>query len=629
MCGIIGIFRRQGIRQGDEQALDCGMEQMARRGPDGEGRHRTPQVLLGHRRLAILDVSQGRQPWVDDASGVVLCYNGELYNFRELREELKSEGHVFRTDCDTEVLLAAYLQWGAECLHRLEGIFAFALLDPRRERLWLVRDRFGIKPLYYAKIADGLVFASSVAALLAFPEVGRRWDPAALVHYFLTIRTTLGEQTLLRQVCSLEPGRELRIGLGDGRWERRIYWSLPRLAASQKEQVSDLQQCARTVRERLDATVGRQLISDVPVGGFLSGGIDSSILMAAVLRHRTEGFGACSVGYPRSQYNEWNHVRRASDFHGVDCRELALREEDFRTDWEELIRFKGLPLSTPNEVPIRKLAESFGEQYTVALTGEGADEIFGGYAGPTFCAYDYERSLGREGGIAEPALQRAYGTSRFSGRQDHFFRVNSWIDLERQKRELPGLHAADAERTVLDWYAERFEETAACSTFDAYLHLHVRVNLEGLLNRLDSSTMYASVEGRVPFTDTETAAWVFSLPDEVKMALCDDIPAHERHWRTSFDLIGRDAVETKRLLRMAYADRVDRRILERRKVSFPVPFQEWMEGPLLEPSRSLLRESAVVSHLRGPGKGLERIDGMMGWPMLNLALMEKIWKVTI
>lgn len=619
MCGIIGMVRCGGITEAQKGGLERGLSRLGRRGPDGEGRHEEAGVWLGHRRLAILDPEAGAQPLRDEGTGVVLTYNGELYNFRELREELERHGAVFGTDCDTEVLLRAYLHWGRDCLCRLEGIFAFGLWDPRTGGLWLVRDRLGVKPLYYAESCDGLAFASSVAGLLELPLTGRRVDRVALAHYLLTIRSTLGSRTLVEGIRTLEPGMELWRPLA-GPAEVRRYWKLPVVPAGEKA-VGSVAEWAGEAAKRLDRVVGRQLVSDVPVGSFLSGGVDSSILMSSILRQQGEGFAAYSIGYDREGYHEWDSVREAGRFHGVEVEEVHLPEADFGGDWEELVWFKGLPLSTPNEVPIRRLAERFKERFTVAMTGEGADELFGGYGGPTFCAFDYDRACQGKGAIDAAALQRGYATTAFAGRLDHFFRVNSWIGPGRQ-RELFGGLEAEAGEAVLNWYGSRLEETACCSTLDAYLHLHIRVNLEGLLNRLDSSTMYGSVEGRVPFTDPELAAWLVQLPDSAKMALRGGLPKAGIRQRTSFELNAEGWLETKRLLRKGFAGRVPPRILQRPKMSFPVPFREWLEGDLQEWASHLLADSQLIRGLCG-GQPVDRKDGMLTWPVMNLALWER------
>lgn len=622
MCGIVGVLAERPLREEGRESLAEATRSLARRGPDGEGLYVEGNLGLGHRRLAILDPDQGRQPWVDPASGVALTYNGEIYNFRSLRGRLEGKGHRFQTDCDTELLVRAYLEWGTDCLQVFSGMFAFALYDPRRGGIWLVRDRLGIKPLYYYPGKDGLIFASSLKALMTFPEVPRRLDGEAAWHYFRTIRTTLRNKTLLSGVYSLEPGTHFWWAPGEGIPRAEPYWELPACSPEEKLAVS-FEDAVETTRERLEAAIREQLVSDVPVGGFLSGGLDSSILAALVSNGRTASFGTFSTGYRRHGYNEWIYAREASTSLGVAHEEVALEEADYFDQWNWLIEEKGQPLSTPNEIPIFKLAEAFGRQFTVALTGEGADEVFGGYTGPTYSALDFDRSRGRHGSMDGGALSRWYGCSGFATRMDHYFRVNSWLPEERLREILNASWIPAVEGDpVRAYYQSFFDRYSRCSTFDAYLRIQLRTNLEGLLSRLDTSTMAAGVEGRVPFTDHRLVEWVFSLPDDFKMAVRPGLDWKALRERTSFELVGEGLVLSKRLLREGYREIVPPSVLERQKMSFPVPFLEWFADEADHPMQQVIRENRGSCGLLSenlPTEMTER-DPMLGWPLANLCL---------
>lgn len=627
MCGIIGIFGNEAIEQHDRESVESGARAMALRGPDGEGFHEGPGYYFGHRRLAILDPRSGHQPWVDQATGVVLTYNGEIYNFGELRARLQSRGHRFLSSCDTELLVRAYVEWGRDCLSRFTGMFAFALLDPREDAIWLVRDRLGVKPLYY-QFSGQLRFASSIKALFAFPEIDRVMDRSALWHYLRTIRTSLEKQSLIRDVFTLEPGQALWWRRSKSAPEIKNYWKLP--AHSQKGmQLCDFDTAVEETRARVDAAVRSQLISDVPLGGFLSGGLDSSVMTSAAITGGSNQFGTYSVGYEENGFNEWTFVREAAEYYGVSNEEIHLSGDDYLKDWEWLISEKGLPLSTPNEVPIWHLAKSFRSRFTAALTGEGADEVFGGYVGPAFCATDYDRANGRLGPVEEDALIRGYGTNRFESRCHHFFHVNSWLTRNRLADLIePSFLPAAPHDPVTEYYGRLFRETETRTTFDAYLRVHLRVNLEGLLGRLDSSTMAASVEGRVPFTDHSLVEYLFSLPDTFKMSLARGTAWRDVRSKNSFEIAGARLVESKRLLRSAYRDRVCGSILRRDKMSFPVPFGDWFQTILADPYRAHLGESAGLATLfpapiRLALQSSSEPDPMVAWPLMNLAIWQR------
>lgn len=634
MCGIVGFYRKEGVRDDDRAGLEKAMESLKYRGPDASGIWVGETVVLGHTRLAIIDPESGQQPWYDPDSKVALSYNGELYNHRELRTELEGKGYRFRTQCDTEVLFHAYAEWGRSCLARLRGIFAFALVDCGKKRLWLVRDRLGVKPIYYRLGPASLSFGSSLAAILSMEEEAPRWCPAAVAHYLMTARPELGKQTIFESIHNVEPGTFLWVDLDSLAMETERYWSLPALSPEAKVDDS-LETATGKVVDLLDKSFREQrLSSDVPVGTFLSGGLDSAILCGSLSREGA-ALTAYSVGYEREHYNEWAAMERTARRCGVNWTSIRAAEAHFWDDCDALIRHRGGPLTTPNEMPIFRMAQAFGQDCKVTLTGEGADEIFGGYTGPTFSAFDYDRSRGAGGGVSEQALLRAYGQSQFSSRSEHFLLANTWL----QRGDLAGLmphfvSAGGGVDEVEAWYSAQFASLHKLSTFDAYLHLHARVNLEALLNRLDSSTMRASVEGRVPFTDHRIAEYLFSLPDDYKMRLSPIVAKQSRRSMNVFELDHAGAIETKRLLRRGYAGLVDPEILRRRKVSFPVPFVELLGGALKPQLTATLKEAPGLAGLLTGGRDLSALlEGagvkapLLSWLLMNLALTEQRWGV--
>jgi asparagine synthase (glutamine-hydrolysing) len=634
MCGIVGVYSRQGLMENDHAIISRALDILRYRGPDASGVWSDNRVLIGHTRLAIIDPACGQQPWLEAGSRVVLSYNGELYNYLELRRMLESKGYAFRTNCDTEVLFYAYAEWGESCLEKLRGIFAFAVMDPANDCLWLVRDHLGVKPLYYQRTPARLSFASSLAAILTMQAEAPRWWQPAVAHYLMTSRTEIGNATLFQGVHNLEPGTFLRLALSSGEVITKRYWNLPKVTAADKPEAPIATAKARVV-DLLDQSCREQLLSsDVPVGAFLSGGLDSAILCDS-LRQEGAALTAYSIGYARDHYNEWPAMARTAERCGLNWVQVQATEEGFWEDCKALIAHKGGPLATPNEVPIYRMAEAFGKDCKVTLTGEGADEIFGGYSGPTFSAFDYDRSLGADGGVCSKALMRAYGKSQFQSRSEHFLLANSWLQPTELNRLFPGLDKdQNGLSAVESWYQDFFSGVKELTTFDAYLHLHARVNLEALLNRLDSSTMRASIEGRVPFTDHRIAEYLFTLPDHYKMRLSSVINSQQRASMNVFELDQAGAIETKRLLREAYVGRVDAEILARRKVSFPVPFMELLEGNLNPNLQAALSEAPALTSLLGATKGLMQSledagtkKPLLAWLLLNLALTEKQWQV--
>ena len=636
MCGIIGSYDPKGTVEVPEVGIRAGMDLMAARGPDGSGVHLAPGLAFGHRRLAVISPDDGQQPFVDSDTGKVVVFNGEIFNYPVLRKHLAGRGRVFRTTSDVEVLLRAWEEWGEGCLERLVGMFAFAAYDPATRRILVARDRLGVKPLFYSTFGGRLMFASTCAALRCFEGVGDVIDPAAVSHYLTTIRTSFGSRTLFKDIQTLLPGEFIVASPESPAGTVRRYWDIEAIPPRDKTSPG-VDEAAGEARALLEEAVSGQLISDVPLGGFLSGGLDSSIIASLAGELTCGNYHAYSVGYERDAYNEWDFVRTAASHFGMQCREIMLNEQDFPGTWTRLIRSKGLPVSTPNEIGIYHLAASLRQDYTVALSGEGADEIFGGYTVPYFSAYDYDRARRQPLGKDEPpdetdtAMRRLYGRSHLICRPDHYLLVNSWIPFNIKRRLLGDQtwQRLSGDEEIFSYYEDWFDRLAACSTFDSYMHVHARVNLEGLLSRVDSSTMAASVEARVPFTDHRIVEYAFSLPDSYKMNWCNE-DAQRSSKRLNVAEIDRDGlVESKVLLRRAFAKEVPRSILERRKVSFPVPFREEMPAWLTQ----LPEEISSSPFLDGffDKRRVDQLfrnannqsDAMYLWPIVNLCLWQR------
>ncbi len=637
MCGIAGMFFNCAKGPVSEPDMSSALGRLARRGPDGQGISRGRGWVFGHRRLAVIDLKGGVQPF--EAPGGVLTYNGELYNYRELRDQLRAAGQVFTTASDTEVLLKSWLFWGPDCLKRFNGMFAFAIYDAAQDALFLARDHLGIKPLFYHAGKSGFYFASSMAALLAFKEVPAVADPVGISHYLTTTQVTMGARTLVKEVCCLEPGHwlEVRRDFEENPPKALRYW---RIADQSREAIPFEDALART-RELVHDSVRSQLVSDVPLGGFLSGGIDSTIIASQA--SKLCSFNAYSVGYDCApfageSYNEWPYIREAAARYGIGCKEIVLRESDYPEDWKFLIAQKGQPLSTPNEIGIYRLADALRREYTVALSGEGADEVFGGYTEAYFSVTDFIHSqhLGRlppnVSQSVSAALKRMYGTDQFHSLLDHFLRVVSFMNfgikfnlLRPQWQE-----ALKSDEALILHYAELFAAMNNCTPFDTYMRLLLEKNLQNLLFRLDSSTMAASVEGRVPFTDPRLVSLLFSLPDHYKMDWTKEAGENEIWNLNTVEAAARGLIRSKILLRAAFADVVPQSILNRVKVSFPVPFRQWFGGSLRQMVESRLRENPWARDWLRPESVdmlLANLDqaayALLVWPLLNLCLWQE------
>jgi asparagine synthase (glutamine-hydrolysing) len=598
MCGILGLA---GPNLPDDHTVAALRDLMSRRGPDGTGLWRAPGIVLAHRRLAVIDPTPaGAQPMALP-DGSALIYNGELYNDADLRVSLASEGVRFATSCDTETILHALRRWGDLALLRLRGMFALAFFDAPRRRLTLARDPLGIKPLYYRLGPVGatpqLIFASEPRAILAHPGITARPDMVTVSGYLTTIRTTLGDRTLFDGIRTLRPGEVLTFDLSDAE---------PRFLARERISVATAARgsgcSAVSVRAALEDSIHRHLRSDVPTCCLLSGGLDSSII-AAVARRRDPALHTYCSGAPAS--TPIDGVPQSEDFVSarlvavhLDTRhaEAPVTRELFARRWPEMVNDLGLPLSTPNEVAIHQVARRIrADGRIVTLSGEGADELFGGYDRPLADAAAFIAGDPDDAASARFLLDSA-----------------AWMPIDAKPAILgPAIwRALEGDAALADTYRQEFAEASAerddADPLQSHLRFHRRVNLTGLLARLDTATMLAGVEGRTPFADVAVAALAESLPMRDKFT--PGPPAR-----------------TKIVLRDAFAPDLPSEVASRPKASFPLPFQEWIQDNAAELNQSAFAREVFTQAAIAAIAARPRELWRFAWPMINIALWGRRW----
>jgi len=619
MCGIAGILSLDGGGV-DRARLERMRDVLAHRGPDDAGVMLGDSIGLSHRRLSIIDLSTGHQPMASRSGDTWITYNGEIYNFRELRAELEAWGCIFRTHSDTEVILEAYETFGEDCVQRLRGMFAFAIWDARRGRLFLARDRLGIKPLYYARREREFLFASEIKALLASGAVRPIMNRAVLPE-FLATRFVAGDETFFRGVCKLLPGRTLSWSREDGFSERR-YWSPP---AEIDASDASLEERAAELAGRLEDAVRSHLVSDVPVGLFLSGGLDSSglaALMAPMVGRPIQSF---AVGFAEREYNDLDYARLAARAVGAEHREVVVSPREFFSALPRLVWHEDKPIAFPSSIALYFVSRLAQAHVKVVMTGEGSDELFLGYNRYRVAAWN-ER-LGRPYWALAPAsLQagvralldrlprrlRRYAERSFlgpaPGARGQFYE-NFAVFPEPLRRALLGSTAGrDPYAEAMRCYAE-----APAGMLERMCHADLQTYLVELLMKQDRMSMAASVESRVPFLDHELVEYAAAMPGRYKL----------RGWRT------------KSVLREALKGRVPTPILTRRKMGFPVPIGRWLRGPfwplveefVLGP-RTLGRGLFDVGFLRqlaeehrsGRGEHGDRL-----WLLMNLEIWQRVF----
>jgi len=617
MCGIVGAIAGQGREPRiTAQELERWRDTLRHRGPDGGGAWRSEQVALGHRRLAVRDLSlAAAQPMVAPSGPgrrggrAALVYNGELYNDRELRADLAefaAQHGGFRTTSDAETLLMALLAYGADAVERLRGMYAFAWVDLERREVLLARDPLGVKPLYWAWFGGELLFASEPKALLAHPLATAQPDLGMVSAYLTTARRELGERTMFEGVRAVRPGEVLRIDLDASSPEPVLQhaWRSVPVAPDPGDEVA-----ARRVEAALEDSVRRQLVSDVPVCALLSGGLDSTILTrlaldAADVAPSTWCAGGVEGGRPLGPDIVAAHEVAAAL--GTRHTFASIDRAHFHRAWPELVAHLWTPLSTPNEVAISEVARALAAAgNVVALSGEGADELFGGY----------------------DAVLDSY-TSAEDGGQLHLA-ATTWVG----PRLKPALFGADAlalieeDSLLTDTFDGGFERCRAAAGalgdhLDAHLRLQRELNLGALLQRLDAATMRHGVEGRTPFADSEVAKVAEALPAHRKYLTQAQAAALVATSPGGVALAARG----KLVLRDAFRRRVPRLALERPKASFPLPFEAWCVELARELPRSPFARALFLPAALGQVAADPEQHWRVAWPLTNLALWgDTVW----
>jgi asparagine synthase (glutamine-hydrolysing) len=588
MCGLAGIYLPDGATP-DRALLARMNDALTHRGPDEAGLHLEPGVGLAHRRLSIIDIATGQQPLFNEDGSVVVVFNGEIYNFAELAQELAALGHVFCTHSDTEVIVHAWEQWGDACVTRFRGMFAFALWDRNQHTLFLARDRLGIKPLYYARLPDGaLIFASELKSLLLYPGLKRTLDVRAVEDYF-AFGYVPEPRTIFSTARKLEPGHTLCVN-GSGAAEPRRYWDVP-FALRAHENEADAQV---ELIERLREAVRIRLISEVPLGAFLSGGVDSSAIVALMAQVADGPVNTCSISFGESDFDESEHAAAvARQYHTRHSSERVASDDFDLVDG--LATLYDEPFADSSALPTWRVCQLARRRVTVALSGDGGDENFAGYRRYRFHLFEERLRSALPSALRRPlfgALGRLYpkldwaprvlrGKSTFQSlARDTLegYLHNVGVVTEEQRARL---FSAQLEADLQGYRAvEVLRRHAAQAPTDHPLslvqYLDLKTYLAGdILTKVDRASMAHALEVRVPILDHPFVEWVSGLPPEFKL---------------------RDGMG-KRIFKRALEPYLSKDILYRPKMGFAVPLSDWFRGPL----RERLRRSLLDGVLSGTG----------------------------
>ena len=623
MCGICGIVNDDPRVPLDPAILEAMSRLLAHRGPDDSGTFLSPSRAAGlaHRRLSIIDLAGGRQPMSSEDGRIRLVANGEIYNFRDLRASLIEKGHRFATASDSEVILHLYEEHGPECVSRLRGMFAFAIWDDAAGRLVLARDRLGKKPLFWHHGGGRLVFASTIAAVVAHPAVPREVDATA-VDQFLAWQYVPHPRTIFRSIRKLEPGHVLVYEKGEPRV--MAYWQ-PRMCVDRGRGIGDW---CDELRARLTEAVRLRLVSDVPLGAFLSGGLDSSIVVGQMSKLTDRPVKTFSIGFPDTRYDERPYARIAAQHFGTEHREFVVDPQAVRT-LPYLVHHYGEPFGDSSAIPTFHLSRVTREHVKVALTGDAGDELFLGY--PRYTAMRLAAAVERLGPARRLLAARAWDRLPAS--------VEQKTTLRKLRKFAAGLRLPPAER-YCGWIAifnadERrslfepaFAEQVGGDACDAIRGLQQSAGTDDpaaaaafadlqtylpddLLVKVDVASMSVALEARSPFLDHEFVEFALTIPPELKLR----------------------GLDTKRVLKRAFADMLPPEIINRGKMGFGVPISSWMGREL----SGFVRETLLCPRALGRGRfrpdavrrlveehiGRRADHGYKLWSLLNLELWER------
>ncbi|MEQ9216718.1 MAG: asparagine synthase (glutamine-hydrolyzing) [Cyclobacteriaceae bacterium] len=565
MCGITGMYAFNMVGRINLIHLEAATRCLEKRGPDNQGSWFDDVVGLGHRRLSVIDTSaEANQPMIDESGRYRIIFNGEIYNYKEIRKELATKGVPFRTESDTEVLLQAYIHWGPACLKRLNGFFAFAIYDQEEEHLFISRDRLGIKPLLYYHDDDKVLFASEMKSILSY-GVPRELNTTAL-HLYFQLTYIPAPLSIIKGVKKLKPGCFLTISKKEGLKVRR-YYEIP---YTDQPEIRSFADAKKLVRQRLTQSVHKRLVSDVPLGTFLSGGIDSSII-TALAAQEVKKLDTFSIGFKGQDYfDESKYARMVADRYKTNHHEFKLSNSDLHGHLYKMIQSVDEPFADSSALPVHLLASLTRQEVTVALSGDGADELFSGYNKHSAWA------MSKESGVRNKLISNLdwlwtkLPKSRNSGFTDKVRQLHRMADLLKMKDDekywflasfvgddeigqlLKGKYQGNAKD--LKKFKSSVTSLTGSGTLNEMLHADTHLVLPNdMLQKVDLMSMASSLEVRVPFLDHEVVQLAFNLPEKFKL----------------------DGMKRKIILKEAFEDLLPEELISRPKHGFEVPLLEW------------------------------------------------------
>ena len=564
MCGFAGIFSKDGLDNNYNNIVKNMTFELSHRGPDEKNFFKDSFISLGFNRLSIIDIKNGSQPKVSSNKKFIICFNGEIYNYKKLQKELRNKNVILKTDSDTEAFLEMFSIYGVNCLDKIRGMFAAVIYDVSEKKIFLLRDRFGMKPLFYSIFNDKIIFSSEISPIINSKILEKKINYASINSY-LSFRYHYGEDSFFSNVHNLEPGTFLEFNNNNSKISK--YWEIPKFDKNKFLNLKENNFLGK-LEDIFNECINDHLVSDVPIGGLLSGGLDSSLLMCLIKKNSTQSFETFSAKFSEENYDESHYAKIVANQLKLNHNDITLNENDYIDLLPKLISLKKTPLSIPHEIALFNLFKEIKKKTKVVISGEGADEIFGGYGRVQSSAFDFKKEK-----ILNNLIFKKKSLSKF------FIKRYSWIDI-KEKENIFSKEFYESinrnERIEVFWENE-FKKISDLDPYDQFLHIFQKHHLRCLLDRLDYMSMASGVEARTPFVDHKLVNFVNSIPFNLKFK-----------WKSKFDKYialfsnsthyseKRDV--SKYILRQYAKKYLPEQIVNRKKLGFPVPLDQWLNN---------------------------------------------------
>ncbi len=608
MCGFFGIFDVSGnINEKDKIEITNGLNATKYRGPDDQGFFSDENLFVGFNRLSIIDLKARSQPHISENKNYVLVCNGEIYNYKEIKEQLKNK-YKFVSNVDTEILLPGFIEWGNQFWEKLNGMFSIVLYEKKNKKITLIRDHVGIKPLHYLIGKGRFYFSSDYNSFYHQTHKSLSFNPNSILSY-LSFRYVIGENTFLKDVFDVMPGEKIELGEGI---KKTNFWEI-----SLDKQI-DLGEnyFVDKLENEFQDTIKRQLISDVNVGAFISGGLDSSLILYH-MKKLMPNIQTFSTGFEDSEYDETKFAEMISHKFGLHMDKTIVNEDNFLKNMASALNARGEPNAIPHEIPFYLMSKKMKGNIKVVLSGEGADELFGGYGRLFRSPQDYYKNK--------------YFKLSSQSELSHFLDRYSWFDKDDKKKflnlETFGNNYFDD--NSINYLSKIFSNCSKLNYFDKMYYIMAKLHLVNMLNRLDRMTMYSSIEARVPFLDKKLIELIFSIPNKYKIKWKSNFSKFRSIFYKS-DQISENFDIPKYILKEISKNKVPDQIINRKKFPFPLPINKWLEGKLGDLAKDILlsknlkidkfvNKENISNFLNKKNyKTQEDLDGKKIWMLINL-----------